>query len=58
MSIAPEGENVRRAVKWICAEREQHPEISLTRLIERAGMQFNLSPLEEESLGRILTTEC
>ena len=58
MSIAPEGENVRRAVKWICAEREQHPEMSLTRLIEQAGMQFNLSPLEEESLGRILTTEC
>jgi len=57
MSIAPQGENVRRAVKWICAEREDHPEMSLTRLIEQAGMHFNLTPLEEESLGRILTCD-
>jgi hypothetical protein len=57
MSIAPAGENVRRAVKWICAEREDHPEISLTRLIEQAGIQFNLTPLEEDSLGRILTCD-
>ena len=57
MSITPEGENVRRAVKWICAEREDHPEMSLIRLIEKAGLQFNLTPLEEDSLGRILTCD-
>ena len=58
MSITPEGENVRRAVKWICAEREDHPETSLAKLIEQASINFNLTPLEEDSLGRILTTAC
>lgn len=57
MSIAPQGENIRRAVKWICAEREDHPETPLTRLIEQAGIQFNLTPLEEDSLDRILTCD-
>ena len=57
MSIVPEGENIRRAVKWICAEREDHPETPLTRLIEKASIQFNLTPLEEDSLDRILTCD-
>ena len=57
MSITPEGENVRRAVKWICAEREDHPDMPLFKLIEQAGINFNLTPLEEDSLGRILTCD-
>ena len=57
MSIAPQGENIRCAVKWICAEREDHPETSLAKLIEQASIHFNLTPLEEDSLDRILTTD-
>ena len=52
MSIQPEGENLRKAVKWISEERKYNPERSLKELIEAASLNFDLSPGDEEFLFR------
>jgi hypothetical protein len=42
----PEGEFLRRAIKWISEERQSPQSPSLLKLIEEAGKQYNLSPKE------------
>ncbi len=49
-TIMPEGEKIRKAVKWISAERQSGNNEPLTVLIEKAALLFNLSPKEEEYL--------
>ena len=51
-TIQPESESIRKATRWIMEERKYEPDKTLTQLIEEAGLKFNLSPLEEEFLGR------
>ena len=46
----PEGEDVKRAIKWISARREETPAPPLLKLIEEAAFQFDLSPLDQEFL--------
>jgi hypothetical protein len=43
-TIMPEGERLRRAVKWISAELSDHPDKSIQKLINEAVTQFDLSP--------------
>ena len=50
MSIQPEGENIRKAVKWISDEKKYNPGQPLKQLVEAASLKFNLSPLEENYL--------
>jgi hypothetical protein len=54
MSIQPQGEDLRKAVKWISEEKEYNPAASINQLIESACMKFNLSPLDAEFLGRLV----
>ena len=54
MSIQPEGEELRRAVKWVSEERAYNPSLSLNRLIESACLKFDLSPKDAEFLGRLV----
>ncbi len=49
-TVMPEGEDVKRAIKWISARRQDAPETPLSRLIEEAVFQFDLSPLDQEFL--------
>ncbi|RLB12550.1 MAG: hypothetical protein DRG39_01620 [Deltaproteobacteria bacterium] len=49
-TIMPKGEKLRNAVKWISAELQGPNADSLLSLIEKAALQFNLSPKEEEYL--------
>jgi hypothetical protein len=50
MSILPEGEQLRRAVKWISDERLDNPDVSLTKLIGDACLKFDLPPKDAEFL--------
>lgn len=50
MSILPEGELLRKAVKWISDERRDNPGASLSRLIEQACFKFDLPPKDAEFL--------
>jgi len=52
MSIQPEGEQLRKAVRWISEERQSRESIKLSELIEEASVKFDLSPKDEEFLIR------
>ena len=54
MSIQPEGEDLRKAVRWISEERKYKPEKKLFKLVVEAGLKFNLSPKDGEYLLRLL----
>ncbi len=49
-TVQPEGEELRKAVKWISDERQYGADKTLIKLIEEAGLKFNLSPLDQEYL--------
>ena len=53
-TIQPEGENLRKAVKWISDERQYGPERKSSKLIEEACFKFNLSPADAEYLANFL----
>ncbi|HBN27089.1 MAG TPA: hypothetical protein DD405_06450 [Desulfobacteraceae bacterium] len=52
MGIQPEGEALRKAVKYIAEERKNNSHVNLYGLIEKACLKFNLSPKEEDFLLR------
>lgn len=52
MSIQPEGEDLRKAVKWVSEEQKYNPETPLKALIREAGMKFDLSPKDADFLLR------
>jgi hypothetical protein len=46
----PEGESLRRALKWISDRRREEPGARLVALVEEAGRRFDLGPLDQEFL--------
>ena len=54
MPIEPEGEDLRKAVKWISEERLDNPNKKIRQLIEAACLKFNLSPKDADFLERCL----
>jgi hypothetical protein len=54
MSIEPQGEDIRKAVKWVSEQRTHHPEKSLKELLESTCIKFNLSPKDAEFLTRFV----
>ena len=55
MTILPEGEQLRRAVKWISEKRIDDPGAGLPKLIGEACLKFDLPPKDAESLMRFFT---
>ncbi len=53
MSIQPEGDNIRKAVKWFSAERQANPAVSALKLIDQACLTFNLTPAEAAYLEQL-----
>jgi hypothetical protein len=49
-TIMPEGEAIRKAVKWISDNLLDDPNKSIPKLINDAVMRFDLSPKEAEFL--------
>jgi len=54
MTIEPQGEDLRKAVKWISEERLNDPNKKNRLLIEAACLKFNLSPKDADFLARCL----
>ncbi len=46
----PEGEDLRKAVRWISQNLEDDPNQKLLRLVEQATFRFDLSPKDGEFL--------
>ena len=55
MSIQPQGESVRKAVKYISEEKQAAPEISIQRLIQKACLKFDLTPKDTAFLEQFYT---
>ena len=51
-TIQPEGETIRKAVKWISDEHTYDHTKKIKQLIESAAIKFNLSPKETDYLVR------
>jgi hypothetical protein len=49
-NVMPEGEAIRRAVKWISARLEESPGAPAQKLVHEAVLRFDLSPKETEFL--------
>jgi hypothetical protein len=56
-TVQPEGEDLRKAVKWISEERKYNPEAKSSKLIEEACLKFDLSPMDAEYLFNFLKQE-
>jgi hypothetical protein len=54
MSIQPQGEDLRKAVKWVSEERKYHSEKDLRAIVQEACMKFDLSPIDGDFLLRHL----
>ncbi len=48
--VMPEGEALRKAVKWVSAELQDNPQQSLLHLVNRAVFLFDLSPKDSDFL--------
>jgi hypothetical protein len=46
----PEGEHLRRAVKWISQSLQDQPQEKLLHLVDQAVFRFDLSPKDAEYL--------
>ena len=53
-TIQPQGENLRKAVKWISDERKYGADPKPAKLIEEACFKFNLSPVDAEYLANFV----
>jgi hypothetical protein len=49
-TIMPEGDALRKAVKWISAELDHNPQRSVQKLINDSVTRFDLSPKDTEFL--------
>ncbi len=52
MSIFPQGDNLKNAIKWISEEKTTDTEIPLNTLINKACLKFDLPPNDSEFLMR------
>lgn len=57
MSILPEGEQLRKAVRWISEMREERQVTNLSQLINEACVKFDLSPADTDFLVRFFAEE-
>jgi hypothetical protein len=48
--LLPQGEKLRRAVKWISAQLTEDPALKVSRLVEEAITLYDLNPFESELL--------
>jgi hypothetical protein len=48
--LLPEGEDLRRAVKWISGSLQDNPDQPVSRLVQEAIFKFDLSPKDADFL--------
>jgi hypothetical protein len=53
--LLPDGEEMRRAVKWVSGNIQEKPERQVLLFVQEAIFKFNLSPKDAEFLLRFYT---
>ncbi len=48
--LMPEGDALRRALRWLDERVKEEPKLERSRLVGEAAVRFDLSPVEEEFL--------
>lgn len=48
--LMPEGESLRRALRWLDERVKEEPALPRAKLVSDAAARFDLSPVEEEFL--------
>ncbi len=48
--LLPEGESLRRALRWLDDRVKEEPRLERSKLVSEAAVRFDLSPVEEEFL--------
>ena len=56
-TIQPQGEDLRKAVKWLSEERQYNPGRKLRSIIDEACLRFNLSPVDAAYLEKLAKGE-
>ncbi|MBU8849986.1 MAG: hypothetical protein KOO65_09015 [Desulfobacterales bacterium] len=56
-ALQPQGDKLKKAVRWISEKRKQNPDINLTKLVDDAGFQFDLSPKDSQFLLRFVKND-
>jgi hypothetical protein len=49
-TVMPEGDAIRKAIKWISTELNENPDRPLQKLVNEAVSRFDLSPKDSEFL--------
>jgi hypothetical protein len=49
--IQPQGESLRRALRWLSERRQEEPKAPRMKLIEEAALRFDLTPAEADFLA-------
>ncbi|HPI94317.1 MAG TPA: hypothetical protein PLT09_10260 [Deltaproteobacteria bacterium] len=52
MTIIPEKEKVKQAIRWMSENLERKPNQSVQKLINKAVFEFDLSPVDAEFITR------
>lgn len=50
--LLPDGEDIRRAVKWVSGNLQENPEEPVQALVQKAIFKFDLSPKDSDFLMR------
>ena len=53
----PKSEQLKNAVKWISEKRKKNSDINLTKLVDEACFQFDLSPKDSQFLLRFVKND-
>jgi len=51
-TIQPKGEAIKTAIKWVSEQRMDDPETALDKLVQKAALSFDLSPVDALFLER------
>ncbi|MBC8440451.1 MAG: hypothetical protein H8D87_12300 [Deltaproteobacteria bacterium] len=56
-TLQPKAEQLKNAIKWISEKRKQNPDIKLSKLVDDASFQFDLSPKDSQFLLRFVKND-
>ena len=56
-TLQPKGEQLKKAIKWISEKRKEKPDMALSKLVDEAGFQFDLSPKDSQFLSRFVKND-
>jgi len=56
-TLQSQGEQLKKAVKWISEKRKENPDINLAKLVDEASFQFDLSPKDSQFLLRFVKND-